>query len=154
MFVGEEHLRIGNLVSLNIPTKDFNIRNADLPIFGPCTIRIYGTDVITHANLVTERRLREEEMLPMLDYMKKSMPIESNYNDHGYGVMPKPHEINLFWELPKGRVEISWDGFNNTRGDEPIQPRGDGMDYVRLDLWDSICFLQTRDEAYYRSLVE
>ena len=107
-----------------------------------------------HVNLVTERRLSEEEMPPILDYMKKSMPMEPYYDDHGYGVMPKPHEINLFWKLPQGRVEMSWDGFNYTRGDEPNQPRGEGMDYVRLELWDCSLLEQTRDEEYYRSLVD
>jgi hypothetical protein len=104
--------------------------------------------------LATERKLSEEEMLPMLEYMKKSMPVESYYEDNGYGVMPKPHEINLFWELPQGKVKMSWDGFNYTRGDEPNQPRGDGMDYVRIELWDCVVLQQTRDEAYYRSLVD
>jgi len=154
LFIGEEHLRIGNIVSLNIPTKDFDIHEVDLPIFGPCTIRVFGTNVITHASLVTERRLSEEEMLPMLDYMKKSIPMESYYDDHGYGVMPKPYEINLFWELPQGRIEMSWDGFNYTRGDESNQPRGNGMDYIKIELWDCVCLQQTRDEAYYRSLVD
>ena len=154
MFIGEEHLRIGNIVSLNVPMKDFNIHKADLPIFGPCSVHAYGKEVVTHINLSTERKLSEEEMLPMLEYMKKSMPVESSYDDYGYGVMPKPHEINLFWELPQGKVKMSWDGFNYTRGDEPNQPRGDGMDYVRIELWDCVVLQQTRDEAYYRSLVD
>ncbi len=154
MFVGEQHLRIGNLVSLNIPQREFHLQHAELPVFGSCTIRAFGTKRITHVNLATERRLCEEEMLPMLDYMKKSMPMEPYYEDHGYGVMPKPHEINLFWEFPQGKVVMSWDGFNYTRGDEPNQPRGDGMDYVRLELWDCSVLEQTRDEEYYRSLVD
>ena len=154
MFVGEQHLRIGNLASLNIPKNEFLLQRTELPIFGPCTIHAYGTDVITHVSLITEQRLSEEEMLPMLDYMKNSMPMEPYYDDHGYGVIPKPHEINLFWELPQGRVEMGWDGFNYTRGDEPNQPRGDGMDYVRLELWDCESLRQSRDEAYYRSLVD
>ena len=154
MFVGEQHLRIGSIASLNVPLKDFNIHKADLPIFGTCSVHAYGKEVVTHINLSTERKLSEEEMLPMLEYMKKSMPVESSYDDYGYGVMPKPHEINLFWELPQGKVKMSWDGFNYTRGDEPNQPRGDGMDYVRIELWDCVVLQQTRDEAYYRSLVD
>lgn len=154
MFVGEQHLRIGNMVSLNIPKSGFHLQRAELPVFGPCTIRAYGTKKITHVDLTTERRLSEEEMLPMLNYMKKSMPMEPYYDDHGYGIIPKPHEINLFWELPQGKVVMSWDGFNYTRGVEPNQPRGDGMDYVRLELWDCSLLGQTRDEEYYRSLVD
>lgn len=154
MFVGDQHLRIGNLVSLNIPQNEFLLQRAELPVFGPCTIHTYGTGVIVHVDLVTERKLSEEEVLPMLDYMKKSMPMEPYYNDQGYGIMPKPHEISHFWELPQGRVEMNWDGFNYTRGDKPNQPRGDGMDYIRIELWDRVCLQQTRDEEYYRSLVD
>lgn len=154
MFVGDQHLRIGNLVSLNIPQKEFHLQRVEFPIFGPCTVRAYGTGMTTHVSLVTERRLSEEEMLPILDYMMKSMPMEPYYNDQGYGIMPKSHEISHFWELPQGRVEMNWDGFNYTRGDKPNQPRGDGMDYIRIELWDRVCLQQTRDEEYYRSLVD
>lgn len=152
MFVGEQHLRIGNFASLNTPQKEFLLQRAELPLFGLCTVLAYGTDVTTHVSLVTERRLSEEEMLPILEYMKKSMPMEPCYNDHGYGVMSKPHEISYFWELPQGRIEMSWDGFNYTRGDMPNQPRGDGKDYIRIELWDCVCLQQTRDEEYYRSV--
>ncbi len=97
MFVGEQHLRIGNLASLNIPQKKFQLQRAELPVFGPCMIHTYGTGEIVHVDLVTERELSEEEMLPMLDYMKRSLSVSPYYNDHGYGgVMSKPHEINLF----------------------------------------------------------
>ena len=47
MFIGEEHLRIGNIVSLNVPLKDFNIHKADLPIFGTCSVHAYGKEVVT-----------------------------------------------------------------------------------------------------------
>lgn len=155
MFVGEKHLKIGNLASLNIPKNEFLLQRAELPVFGPCTIHTYGTGVIIHVDLVTERKLSEEEMLPMLDYMKRSLSVSPYYNDHGYGgVMPKPHEINLFWELPQGRIEMMWDGFNYTCGDEPNQPMGDGMDYVRIELYDCVSIQNTRDEEYFRSLVD
>lgn len=154
MFVGDRHLRIGNLASLNIPKNEFLLQRAEFPVFGPCTIHIYGTSVIVHVDLVTERKLSEEEMLPMLDYMKRSLSVSPYYNDHGYSVMPKPHEIDLFWEVPQGRIEMTWDGFNYTRGVEPNQPMGDGMDYVRIELYDSVCMQNTRDEEYYRSLVD
>lgn len=154
MFVGEEHLRIGNLASLNVLQNEFHLQHVDLLVFGSCSVHAYGKDVIIHVDLITEQRIDEEEMLPMLDYMKKSMPMEPYYDDHGNGVMPKPHEINLFWELPQGKVKMRWDGFNYTRGEEPNQPRGDGKDYVRLELWDCESLRQSRDEAYYRSLVD
>ena len=154
MFVGEEHLKIGNLASLNVPRKEFDLQEADLPVFGPCTIHAYGKDVIGHVDLVTERKMSEEEMLPLLEYMNQSMPMEPYYDDHGYGVMPKPHEVSLTWSLPQGEVTMEWDGFNYTRGNEPNHPCGDGLDYVHITLQDCALLRQSRDEAYYRSLVD
>lgn len=154
MFVGELHLRIGNLASLNIPQKEFHLQRAELPVFGPCTVHAYGKDVIGHVHLITDRKMSEEEMLPLLEYMNQSMPMEPLYNDHGYGVLPKPHEVNLIWSLPQGEVTMDWDGFNYTRGDEPNHPLGDGLDYVRIVLTDCDYLRRSRDEAYFRSLVD
>lgn len=154
MFVGEEHLRIGGLASLNVPRKEFDLHRADLPVFGPCTVHAYGKDVIGRVCLITERKMREEEMLPMLEYMSQSMPMEPRYDDHGYGVMSKPHEVSLTWSLPQGEVTMEWDGFNYTRGNEPSHPSGDGLDFVRIILQDCALLRQFRDEAYYRSLVD
>lgn len=154
MFVGEKHLRIGNLSSLSVLTKDFNIHEASLPVFGPCTVHAFGTDVITHISLTTKRRLREEEMLPMLEYMRKSMPVKPHYDDHGYGVMPKPHEIELVWELPQGNVAMRWDGFKYDRGKGPNLPKGDGYDFITIDLWDCSSIRRSRDEEYWRSEVD
>ena len=53
------------------------------------------------------------EMIPMLEYMKQTIATEPHFDDHGYGVSPKPHEIDLRWDLPQGRVGMTWDGFNN-----------------------------------------
>ena len=154
IFVGEEHLRIGDLVSLNAPRKEFDLHKAVLPVFGPCTVHAYGKDVIVRVCLITERKMSEDEMLPMLGYMNQSMPMEPHYEDHGYGVMPKPHEVSLTWVLPQGEVTMEWDGFNYTRGEDPNHPCGDGLDYVRIILQDCVPLRQSRDEAYYRSLVD
>ncbi len=86
--------------------------------------------------------------------MKQSMPCEPHYDDHGYGVMPKPHEIELVWEMEQGNVDMHWDGFNYNRGNEPNLPQRDGFDYVRIDLWDGTVIRRSRDEEYWRSEVD
>jgi hypothetical protein len=45
--------------------------------------------------------------------MKQTIDTESYYDDHGYGVSPKPHEIDLRWDLPQGRIGMTWDGFSS-----------------------------------------
>ena len=128
----------------------------ELPVFGSCGIYV---DVpkelpIGHVRIVTERKVSEEEMLPMLAYMKQSMPCEPYYDDHSYGVMPKPHEIELVWEMNQGKVDMHWDGFNYDRGSGTNLPRGDGYAYVEIDLWDRTVIQRFRDEEYWRSEVD
>ena len=127
---------------------------ANLPVFGSCNICVYVPKgfPIGHVYIVTERKLSEEEMLPMLDYMKQSMPGEPYFDDHGYhGVKPKPHEIELIWEMDQGKIDMHWNGFRYDSGNVPL---GDGYDYVRLDLWDCSSIRRFRDEAYWRSEVD
>ena len=157
MFIFWEHLSILHHAQLNTSAEVFNNailnwygyslcdRNeggitykGELPILGSCVIYV---DVpkelpIGHVRIMTDRKVCEEEMLPMLEYMKQSMPCEPHYDDHGYKVMPKPHEIKLIWELPQGNVDMHWDGFNYDRGSGTNLPRGDGYDFVKIDLWD------------------
>jgi hypothetical protein len=174
MFVGQEHLSVGHS-QLNMPAEEFNdsilktdgislcdrderrmIYKGELPVFGPCNIHVdIPTEFpICHVRITTERKVSEEEMLPMLEYMKQNMPCESYYDDHGYRVMPKPHEIELIWELPQGNVNMHWDGFNYDRGNAPIFPQGDGCDFVTINLWDCSSIQRSRDEAYWRSEVD
>ena len=109
---------------------------------------------IVHVRIVTERKVSEEEMLPMLEYMIQSMPCQPHYDDHGYSVMPKPHEIELVWEMDQGNVKMHWDGFNYDRAIESNIPKGDGYDYVHLDLWDGTVIRASQDEEYWRSEVD
>lgn len=104
MFVGSEHLRIGDIVSLGIPSSEFreavsswrhreNVTspNIFLPKFGECTLDIGSQDNVGYAGLVTTRKMNEEEMLPLFEYMKESMSIGVHYDDGGYGVPAEPH---------------------------------------------------------------
>ena len=159
MFVGSEHLRIGDIVSLGIPSSEFreavsswrhreNVTspNIFLPKFGECTLDIGSQDNVGYAGLVTTRKMNEEEMLPLFEYMEASMPIGARYDDGGYGVPASPHEINHFWPLPQGEVYMRWHGLD-FRFDN-------GMDYVRIELWDQSRLNECRDEAYWRSEVD
>ena len=152
IFVGEEHLRIGNELSLDSARQACCV---ELPWFGKCSVQVVGSpDHVTHARIMTERRMSEEEVLPILEYLERTMPTGMLYDDHGYGVLPKPHEVRNFWALPQGEVHMTWDGYNYTRGKEPNHPRGDGLDYIIIELWDIDKLNQTRDEEYWRSEVD
>lgn len=144
MFVGEEHLRIGKGMSLDLARLAHYV---ELPWFGKCSIHIVGSSApVTHVRLKTDRRMSEEEVLPILEYMERTMPTGMLYDDHGYGVLPNPHEVQHFWAIPQGEVHITWDGIN--------RPGADGLDYVIIELWDIDLLNETRDEEYWRSEVD
>ena len=144
MFVGEEHLWIGKRTPLDLARLAHYV---ELPWFGKCSVQVVGSsNPVTHVRLMTERRMSEEEVLPILEYMERTMPTEMYYDDHGYGVLPKPHEVQHFWAFPQGEVHITWDGIN--------RPTSDGLDYVTIELWDIDLLNQTRDEEYWRSEVD
>ena len=160
IFVGSEHLRIANIVSLGIPISEFNAAvaywreresvtppNIILPKFGECTLDIASQENVGYAGLVTTRKMNEEQMLPLFEYMMESMPIGVHYDDGGYGVPAEPHRINHFWPLPQGEVYMRWHGLDHFSW-------CNGLDYVRIELWDYTRLEKCRDEAYWRSEVD
>lgn len=160
MFVGSEHLRIGDIVSLGIPASEFseavsswrqreNVTspNIFLPKFGECTLDIGSQENVGWVVLETVRKMSEEEVLPLFDYMRESMPIGARYDDGGYGVPAPPHKINHFWPLPLGEVYMRWHGLRDFCW-------YNGLDYVRLELWEQSWLNEIRDEAYWRSEVD
>ena len=159
IFVGGEHLRVGDIVSLGIPSSEFSEfvlswRHREnvtrpiifLPKFGECTLDIGSQEKVGYVKLVTTMRMSEEEVLPLFEYMEASMPIGARYDDGGYGVPASPHEINHFWPLPQGEVYMRWHGLDFSFDN--------GMDYVRIELWDQSRLNECRDEAYWRSEVD
>ena len=137
MFVGKDHLCIQQHTKLNTSlvafsegilkqagfslTREYDQRNTfrcELPVFGSCTITVHDSG-ISGKNLVgmvvvkTIWKISETKMLKMLEYMKQTIGTEPHYDDHGYGVSPRPHEINLRWDLPQGRIGMTWDGFSS-----------------------------------------
>ncbi len=160
MFVGSEHLRIADIVSLNIPSSEFNHTlslwrekekvappNIILPKLGEYSLDIGTQEHVGYVGLKTTRRMSEEEVLPLFDYMKGSMPTGVYYDDGGYGVPASPHEINHFWPLPQGEVYMRWHGLRDFSW-------YNGLDYVRIELWDCSRLRECRDEAYWRSEVD
>lgn len=159
VFVGREQLRIANIVSLGIPISKFNDAVSawrekekmnhpyiSLPKFGECSLYIGSQENVGYVKLVTTMRMSEEEVLPLFDYMKESMPIDVYY-DGGYGVPAPSHEINHFWPLPQGEVYMRWHGLDQSS-------RYNGQDYVIIELWDHTRLNECRDEAYWRSDVD
>jgi len=138
MFVGENHLCIQQHTTLNtsqavfreeiLKQTGYNLYCEDdqrktfeclLPVFGKCSITVHdscisGKDLIGLVVVKTKIKVSEDQMLKMLEYMKQTIDKEPYYDDHGYGVSPRPHEINLRWDLPQGRIGMTWDGFSNT----------------------------------------
>lgn len=160
LFVGSEHLCIGDLVTLDIPVAEFDAiisqwrkDGGTLPVFGECSIQAVDEDpMVRNVWITTSRRMSEAEMLPLLEYMKRTMSVSVLYNDHGYGVLPKPHELCHFWRLPQGEVHMTWDGFDYGYGKDANIPHGDGLDYVTVWLRDYTLLKEVRDEAWYRSV--
>lgn len=84
MFVGSEHLRIAEIVSLVIPISKFNDavsvwREKEnmkhpyicLPELGECSLDIVSQENVGYMGLVTTRWMSEEEVLPLFKYMKE-----------------------------------------------------------------------------------
>ena len=165
MFVGENHLCIQQHTMLNTSLADFReeiLKQAgysltrednhlktfrcELPVFGSCTVTVHdsgisGKNLVGQVVVKTKWKISEAKMLKMLEYMKQTIGLEPHFDDHGYGVSPRPHEIDLRWDLPQGRIGMTWDGFNYTIGSEPNNPKGDGTDCVFITLRDR-AFLQ------------
>lgn len=137
MFVGENHLCIQQHTMLNTSLADFReeiLKQAgysltgednhlktfrcELPVFGSCTVTVHdsgisGKDLVGLVVVKTIWKISETKMLKMLEYMKQTIGLEPHFDDHGYGVSPRPHEIDLRWDLPQGRIGMTWDGFSS-----------------------------------------
>lgn len=172
MFIGENHLCIQQHTTLNTSLADFREKvlkqtgyslyyedsqrktfECELPVFGPCSVTVHnsnigGKDQIGLVVVKTKRKVSEASMLKMLEYMKQTIDKEPHFDDHGYGVRPGPHEIDLRWDLPQGRVGMTWDGFSYTHGTEP-HPRDYGEDCVAISLRDCAFLQAVEDKESY-----
>ena len=119
--------------------------------FGSCILSFFGrNDEVGTVLVKTERRLNEGEMMAILNRVKEELPGEPGYNDHGYRNPAKPNEIDYYWDLVEGYIEIQWDGYNYTRGENPDYAQSDGLD--RICIWIRKPLI--KDEEYWRSEVD
>ena len=161
-----------NGISLGLSPKEFHsalleqgftVVDKDDPIvlkgniegLGTCFVKLFGTkgsetEAVSLVIVITESKYNEDEMMVVFHQMEEDLLGNALYDDGGYGVRPKPHEINHFWDLDQGYVTIQWDGYNYSRGNEPNFPKGDGLDQIAIWLRKPLI----KDEAYWRSEVD
>lgn len=114
---------------------------------GVCNLRIWwGNNSIGRIVITTDKEYTEEEMMAILEQVKEELPDWPRYDYNGWGVSPKPHEIDYFWDLAEGLVKIVWDGYNI----KPFSHNKDGIDKISFEIWGPI----VKDEAYWRSEVD
>ena len=95
----------------------------------------------------TVRKCTEDEALAVFEQVKSDLHKEPGFDYNGYGITPKPHEIDHFWDLNEGLLKIQWDGFN-AHGFSFRD--SDGLDYISFGLQGPV----VKDEAYWRSEVD
>lgn len=115
---------------------------------GICSLRIReANNKVGSIVVCTERECTEEEALAAFEQVKNDLQVEPGFDYNGYGVAPKPHEIDHFWGLNEGLIKIQWDGYN-THG---FSFRNDnGLDHISFWLMGPI----VKDEEYWRSEVD
>ena len=114
---------------------------------GICVLKFRGTDLIGSIIITTERKYSEDEMMTVFEQVKNELRAEPHFDYNGYGVVRKPHEIDDYWDLDEGMVEIKWDGFN-VHGF--TSRNNDGTDTIVFQLNGPI----VKDEEYWRSEVD
>ena len=113
---------------------------------GECHIRIWGNNSIGRIVFTTEKKYTEEEMMEIFEQVKDNLPDMPRYDYNGFGISPKPHEMNYFWDLEEGVVKIVWDGYNVNM----FSHNKDGIDRISFEIMGPI----VKDEAYWRSEVD
>ena len=114
---------------------------------GVCRLTIRGNENVGHIVVSTERRFTEEETLVVLNQVSTDFSAKPGFDYNDFGIAPKPHEINHFWDLSEGLVTIKWDGFNV---DGFSSKDNDGMDHVVFSISGPV----VKDEEYWRSEVD
>ncbi len=115
---------------------------------GLCKLKIWTKDYNTVGGIYisTEKRFTEEEMMEVFEQLKVELHGEPGYDYNGYGVSPKPHEVDHFWDLDEGLVSIRWDGYNVSM----FSHNQDGADKINLEVLGPV----VKDEVYWRSEVD
>ena len=113
---------------------------------GLCDLKIWGNNTVGRIYFYTKKKFTEEEMMEVFEQLKVELHGEPGYDYNGYGVSPKPHEVDHFWDLDEGLVSIRWDGYNVGMFSHNL----DGADKINLEVLGPV----VKDEVYWRSEVD
>lgn len=114
---------------------------------GVCKLTFRGSENVGYIVVSTERKFTEEETLVIMDQVSTDFSAKPGFDYNDYGITPKPHEINHFWDLSEGVVTIKWDGFNV---DGFSSKDNNGMDHIVFGISGPV----VKDEDYWRSEVD
>ena len=114
---------------------------------GVCRLTIQGNENVGYIVVFTEHMFTEEEALVIMNQVSTDFSAEPGFDYNGYGVEPKPHEIDHFWDINEGLVTIRWDGFN-VHGYS--SKNKDGLDHIVFSISGPV----VKDEEYWRSEVD
>ena len=114
---------------------------------GVCKLTFRGSENVGYIVVSTERKFTEEETLVIMDQVSTDFSAKPWFDYNDFGITPKPHEINHFWDLSEGLVTIKWDGFNV---DGFSSKDNNGMDHIVFSISGPV----VKDEEYWRSEVD
>lgn len=114
---------------------------------GVCKLTFRGSEYVGYIVVSTERKFTEEETLVIMDQVSTDFSAKPGFDYNDFGITPKPHEINHFWDLSEGVVTIKWDGFNV---DGFSSKDNNGMDHIVFGISGPV----VKDEEYWRSEVD
>ena len=113
---------------------------------GLCKLAIWGNNSIGRIVITTEKKYNEDDMMTIFEQVKEELPSWPRYDYNDFGVTPRPHEIDYFWDLDEGLVKLQWDGYNV----KSFSHNKDGLDIISIDIMGPI----VKDEEYWRSEVD
>lgn len=132
-------------------TEDSVIIKGNIEGLGSCFLKIFkANDTIRLVIVLTEHKYNEEEMLTVFEQVKEDLPGDVLYDDGGYGVLPKPHEVRHFWDFNQGYVTINWQGYKDTETNESSLHERECSDNITFWIRKPII----KDEEYWRSEVD
>jgi len=114
---------------------------------GVCKLTIRGSENVGYIVVSTERKFTEEETLAIMNQVSTDFSTMPGFDYNDFGIAPKPHEIDHFWDLSEGLVTIKWDGLN-VNGFSLKD--NDGTDHIVFSVSGPV----VKDEEYWRSEVD
>ena len=113
---------------------------------GVCRLTIRGSENVGYLVVSTERKFTEEETLAIMNQVSTGFSDTPGFDYNDFGIKPKPHEIDHFWDISEGLVTIRWDGYNV----QGYSSNNDGLDHIVFSISGPV----VKDEVYWRSEVD